>query len=105
MNKRSNPEEDRESNAPTTPKRFRQTNLSNTLTPTTPALSPNATISSAIEDRKSKFIGYFIPCSTPSSLAHTKSLLRDLPDLVHADHKIMAWNVGQSTGFDDDGEK
>ena len=91
--------------SPQTPKRFRQTILSTTLTPTIPTLPPNAAISTPIEDRKSKFIGYFIPISTSSSLSRQKSLIQSLPELHDADHKIMAWNIGQSTGFDDDGEK
>src|SRR6266496_3849056 len=91
--------------SPQTPKRSRQTILSATLTPTIPSLAPNATISTPIEDRKSKFIGYFIPISTSSTLSHQKSLIKSLPEVSDADHKIMAWNVGQSTGFDDDGEK
>jgi Uncharacterized protein family UPF0029 len=103
MSKRTVPEET--SPPETLSKRSRQTILTDTLTPTIPALPPNATISAPIEDRKSKFIGYFIPCTTPSLLARHKSLFQSLPDLRLADHKIMAWNVGPSTGFDDDGEK
>ena len=102
MSKRSNFSD---ADSPQSPKRFRQTILSTTLTPTIPTLPPNATISTPIEDRKSKFIGYFIPISTSSILSRQKSLIQSLPELRDADHKIMAWNVGQSTGFDDDGEK
>ena len=90
---------------PTTPKRSRQTILSNTLTPTLPSLPPEATASAPVEDRKSKFIGYFLPCTTTPVLARHKSLIAQLPSLKLADHKILAWNVGTSTGFDDDGEK
>jgi Uncharacterized protein family UPF0029 len=103
MSKRGLPEDT--NSAPTTPKRARQTLLSSNLTPTIPTLPPNATKSTPIEDRKSKFIGYFVPLSTTSLVSRTKALIESLPELVDADHKIMAWNVGQSTGFDDDGEK
>ena len=102
MSKRGPPEGN---DAPQSPKRSRQTILSNTLTPILPTLPPSTTVSTPIEDRKSKFIGYFIPTTTLSALARLKSLIQSLPELTDADHKIMAWNVGQSTGFDDDGEK
>jgi hypothetical protein len=105
MSKRTLESEDDFFNPPTTPKRPRQTILSNTLTPTIPTLPPNATVSAPIEDRKSKFIGYFIPLTHQSTLARHRTLLESLPELKLADHKIMAWNIGQSTGFDDDGEK
>src|SRR6202035_1065229 len=100
MSKRTLESEDDFFNPPTTPKRPRQTILSNTLTPITPTLPPNATVSSRIEDRKSKFIGYFIPLTHQKTLARHKSLFESLPELKLADHKIMAWNIGQSTGFD-----
>jgi Uncharacterized protein family UPF0029 len=90
---------------PTTPKRPRQTILSSTLTPTLPSLPPSSTVSAPIEDRKSKFIGYFLPCTTTRDLSRNKTLIDQLPTLKLADHKILAWNVGSSTGFDDDGEK
>src|ERR1700737_3233016 len=87
-------------------KRPRQTILSSDgLTPTVPTLPPTATVSNPIHDRKSKFVGYFIPLTTSSSLPRQKSLLESLPELAQADHKIMAWRVGRATGFEDDGEK
>lgn len=92
-------------NAEPNAKRSRQTILSNSLSPTTPSLPPNATISAPIEDRKSRFIGYFVPLTSSSQLARTKTLLESLPELALADHKIMAWKIGQSRGSDDDGEK
>lgn len=103
MSKRKQPDDTTIS--PQTPKRARQTLLSSNLTPTIPTLPTNATKSSPIEDRKSKFIGYFVPLSTPALLTRTKSVIESLPELQFADHKIMAWNVGQSKGFNDDGEK
>jgi Uncharacterized protein family UPF0029 len=87
------------------PKKPRQTVLSKNLTPTIPTLPADATISAPIEDRKSRFIGYFVPLIASSAVARHRGLLEKLPELARADHKIMAWNVGQSTGFDDDGEK
>src|SRR5271154_5683489 len=90
---------------PTTPKRPRQTILSSTLTPTLPSLPPSSTVSAPIEDRKSKFIGYSPPCPPPRDLSRHKTLIDQLPTLKLADHKILAWNVDSSTGFDDDGEK
>src|SRR5271168_4442985 len=102
MSKRSSTEAE---NAEPNAKRSRQTILSNSLSPTTPSLPPNATVSAPIEDRKSRFIAYFIPLTSSSQLPRTKALLESLPDLSLADHKIMAWNIGQSRGSDDDGEK
>jgi len=92
-------------NDPPVPKRPRQTLLSNDLQPTVPTLPPSATVSPPLHDRKSKFVGYFIPLTTPSTVQRHKSLLTSLPELSLADHKIMAWKVGQASGFDDDGEK
>jgi Uncharacterized protein family UPF0029 len=94
-----------EEDAPVTPKRPRQTLLSNSLTAVTASLPPSATVSSTVEDRKSKFQGFFIPCETSASLKEYRSLLEHLPSLALADHKIMAWKVGRSSGFEDDGEK
>jgi hypothetical protein len=91
--------------SPTSPKRQRQTILSNTLTPTIPTLPENATISPDFEDRKSRFRGYFIPLTLPSQINKNKLVLEALPDLTSADHKIMAWRVGRTTGWEDDGEK
>ena len=87
------------------PKKSRQTVLSKNLTPTVPTLPADATVSAQVEDRKSKFIGYFVPLSASSAVARHRNLFEKLPELAKADHKIMAWNVGQSTGFNDDGER
>jgi putative IMPACT (imprinted ancient) family translation regulator len=102
MSKRDTAETKQE---PSSPKRLRQTMLSNTLTPTFPTLPSNATVSTPLEDRKSKFVGYFIPSTSLSSLSRHKALLETHPEIRLADHKIMAWNIDKSTGFDDDGEK
>ena len=91
--------------SPKSPKRQRQTILSNNLTPTVPTLSPNATVSPDVEDRKSRFRGYFIPLSISSQITKNRMVLTGMPDLMEADHKIMAWRVGRTTGWDDDGEK
>jgi Uncharacterized protein family UPF0029 len=50
-------------------------------------------------------VGYFIPLTSSSLLPRHKTLLETLPELALADHKIMAWKIGQTTGFHDDGEK
>lgn len=102
MSKRSSPAAKDE---PVPPKRLRQTLLSSALVPAIPTLPHTATVSAPIEDRKSRFKGYFIPCRSLKDLAHYRSLLHSLPELADADHRIMAWNVDKSTGFDDDGEK
>jgi len=103
MSKRAIAEDDNVPESPT--KKSRQTVLSSNLTPIVPTLPTNSTVSAPIEDRKSKFIGYFIPLTVPSAVSRHRSELENLPELAEADHKIMAWNVGRSTGFNDDGEK
>jgi hypothetical protein len=102
MYKRSSQDTD---NDPPAPKRQRQTVLSNSLTPTIPTLPLSATVSSPIDDRKSRFVGYFIPLKSSSLLPRQRTLLETLPELALADHKIMAWKIGQTSGFHDDGEK
>jgi len=103
MSKRAIADDDNVPESPT--KKSRQTVLSSNLTPIVPTLPANSTVSAPIEDRKSKFIGYFVPLTVPSAVSRHRSQLENLPELAKADHKIMAWNVGRSTGFDDDGEK
>jgi len=103
MSKRTIAGDDNVPESPT--KKSRQTLLSSNLTPIIPSLPSNATVSAPIEDRKSRFIGYFIPLTVASAVSRHRSQLENLPELAKADHKIMAWNVGPSTGFNDDGEK
>jgi Uncharacterized protein family UPF0029 len=90
----------------TSPKRFRQTLLlSSTLVPSLPSLPPETTISSPLTDRSSRFLGLFLPLSSPRLLPTAKLQLTSSPEISSATHRILAWVVDEREGYDDDGEK
>ena len=75
-------------------------------------LPDHTTTTKEIEDRGSRFKGYFIQFDSNAQLEPMRQAIDHLPELSKADHKISAWRVHSDrvhdkvvTGWDDDGEK
>ena len=75
-------------------------------------LPQHTTTTREIEDKGSRFKGYFIQFDSIAQLEPMRDAIDHLPELSKADHKISAWRVysdkvkgKEVTGCDDDGEK